>query len=150
MRGIVRALLIAAFAAVSVLQAEADPRDGGARGKGPFAREFRERANDEGERARARDHREDAADKSERGPRYVQRDQDRAREGVAAGRLLPLEAVLANVGRSIPGHHIGVDGPYQQGRRWVYRIKWLTPDGRVIIVIADAETGQILGTRGGR
>ena len=36
-------------------------------------------------------------------------------------------------------------GPIQQGGRWVYRIKWLTPDGRVIIIFADAETGQILG-----
>jgi uncharacterized membrane protein YkoI len=77
------------------------------------------------------------------------RDQDRARDGVAQGRMLPLEAVLARVARQIPGHHLDVDGPFQRGGRWVYRIKWLTPDGRVLIIFADAETGQILDTRGG-
>jgi uncharacterized membrane protein YkoI len=76
-------------------------------------------------------------------------DHDRAREGVSQGRLLPLEAVLSNIARQIPGHHLDVDGPMQRGGRWIYRIKWITPDGRVLIIIADAETGQILDTRGG-
>jgi uncharacterized membrane protein YkoI len=75
------------------------------------------------------------------------RDRDRDTRGP---RLLPLEVVLASVARRIPGHHLDVDGPFQRGSRWVYRIKWLTPDGRVLIVIADAESGQILDTRGGR
>lgn len=77
-------------------------------------------------------------------------DHDRARDGVRSGRLVPLEAILANIARSYPGYHIDVDGPYEAGGRLVYRIKWLTPDGHVIIIIADAETGQILSTRGGR
>ena len=76
-------------------------------------------------------------------------DPDRARDRVAQGRMLPLEAVLARIARQIPGHHLDVDGPFQRGGRWVYRIKWLTPDGRVLIIFADAETGQILDTRGG-
>jgi uncharacterized membrane protein YkoI len=75
---------------------------------------------------------------------------DRDRDGARGPRLLPLEVVLANVARRIPGHHLDVDGPFQRGSRWVYRIKWLTPDGRVLIVIVDAESGQILDTRGGR
>ena len=82
--------------------------------------------------------------------RRGERDQERAREGVSEGRLLPLEAILGNIARTYPGYHIGVEGPFQQGGRLVYRIKWLTPDGRVIIIFADAETGQILGQRGGR
>ena len=65
-------------------------------------------------------------------------------------RLLPLEAVLGNIARQIPGHHLDVDGPFERGGRWIYRIKWLTPDGRVLIIFADAQTGQILETRGGR
>ena len=77
-------------------------------------------------------------------------DHDRAREGVNQGRLLPLEAILSNIARSYPGNHIGVEGPFEQGGRLVYRVKWLTPDGRVMIIFADAETGQILGQRGGR
>ena len=77
-------------------------------------------------------------------------DHDRAREGVNQGRLLPLEAILSNIARAYPGNHIGVEGPFEQGGRLVYRVKWLTPDGRVMIIFADAETGQILGQRGGR
>ena len=38
-------------------------------------------------------------------------------------------------------------GPFPRGGRWIYRIKWLTPDRRVLIVIADAQTGQILDVR---
>jgi uncharacterized membrane protein YkoI len=83
-------------------------------------------------------------------PGWRDRDRDRDRDGTRGPRLLPLEVVLANVARRIPGHHLDVDGPFQRGSRWVYRIKWLTPDGRVLIVIADAESGQILDTRGGR
>jgi hypothetical protein len=30
-----------------------------------------------------------------------------------------------------------------------YRIKWLTPDGRVMWIEADARTGQIIGVEGG-
>jgi len=89
-------------------------------------------------------------DDGQRGWRRGDRDHDRAREGVTEGRLLPLEAILANIARTYPGYHIGVEGPFQQGGRLVYRVKWLTPDGRVIIIFADAETGQILGQRGGR
>lgn len=62
--------------------------------------------------------------------------------------LLPLEVVLRNVAAQFPGHHLSVDGPFQRDGRWIYRIKWLTPDGRVLIVFADAQTGQVLGHRG--
>ncbi len=78
------------------------------------------------------------------------RDQDRARDGVRAGQLLPLEAVLSRVAGQLPpgSRHLAVDGPMERGGRWIYRIKWLTPDGRVLIVFADAETGQVLDVRG--
>ncbi len=62
--------------------------------------------------------------------------------------LAPLEVVLGNVAAQFPGHHLAVDGPFQRDGRWIYRIKWLTPDGRVLIVFADAQTGQVLGHRG--
>lgn len=61
--------------------------------------------------------------------------------------LLPLEVVLGNVAAQIPGHHLDAQGPFPRGGRWIYRIKWLTPDGRVLIVIADAQSGRILDVR---
>jgi uncharacterized membrane protein YkoI len=81
---------------------------------------------------------------------FVVADRGRGRDRAQPDRLLPLEAILGNIARQIPGHHLDVDGPFERGGRWIYRIKWLTPDGRVLIIFADAQTGQILETRGGR
>jgi hypothetical protein len=125
MRGFIRSLLFAVLVVTSIVPALADRGRGG-----PDARFTT--VQDDGWRGRGRG------------------DHDRARDGVRSGRLVPLEAILANISRSYPGYHIDVDGPYEAGGRLVYRIKWLTPDGHVIIIIADAETGQILSTRGGR
>lgn len=71
----------------------------------------------------------------------------RGRDRGGPDRIVPLEIVLGNVARQIPGHHLDADGPIPRGGRWIYRIKWLTPDGRVLIVIADAQTGAILDVR---
>ncbi len=62
--------------------------------------------------------------------------------------LAPLEVVLGNVAAQFPGHHLAVDGPFQRDGLLIYRIKWLTPDGRVLIVFADAVTGRVIGHRG--
>jgi len=72
------------------------------------------------------------------------------RGGRGVRQFVPLEVVLGNVARRFPGRHLSVEGPFQRDGRWIYRIKWLTPDGQVLIVFADAETGQVLGSRGGR
>lgn len=128
MRGFIGTILIAIATAASVVPAVAAPRAEIQRA---------ERLRDDG-----------SFDVADRG--RGRGDHDRAREGVNQGRLLPLEAVLGSIARQIPGHHLDVDGPFQRGGRWIYRIKWLTPDGRVLIIFADAETGQILETRGGR
>ena len=78
------------------------------------------------------------------------RGRDRAPDGTRLAQILPLEVVLSRVAAQLPpgSRHLAVDGPSERGGRWIYRIKWLTPDGRVLIVFADAETGQILDMRG--
>lgn len=87
--------------------------------------------------------------------RYVvAQDHDRGRgrgrgdEGMP--RLLPLGAVLGSIAQQFPGHHLDADGPFERGGRWIYRVKWLTPDGQVLIIVADAQSGQILSVNGGR
>lgn len=80
------------------------------------------------------------------------RDDDRGRDRFRVRderpRLLPLGVVLSNIAQRFPGHHLDADGPFERGGRWIYRVKWLTPDGRVLIIFADAETGQILSVNG--
>jgi hypothetical protein len=125
MRKFVRHILIAALAAATALPALAD-----ARAEGGWAR-------DKFDGARAVQ--EEAGRWNGRGPVFSQNQP----------RLLPLEAVLASVATQLPrGDHVGVDGPMPREGRWIYRIKWLTKDGRVLIVFADAQTGQVLGIRG--
>ena len=72
-----------------------------------------------------------------------------SRDEVVAQATFPLNAILQNIARMYPGKHLEAEGPYEQGGRRVYRIKWLTNDGRVIVFLADAETGQIISQRGG-
>ena len=123
MRNVVRPFLFVALLAVSALPAVAGPQKVNAR-----AGDFVLLADDQDGRWRGRG----------RGPNGADAD----------ARLMPLEAVLGSVARQYPGRHLGVDGPFQRDGRWIYRIKWLTPDGRVLIIFADAQTGQVLGVRG--
>lgn len=57
-----------------------------------------------------------------------------------------LDRILPEIRRSVPGNFGGeAEGP-TAGR---YRIKWVTPDGRVLWLEADARTGQILSQTSG-
>lgn len=62
--------------------------------------------------------------------------------------FVPLESVLADLRSQYSGHHLSVSGPSRAGDGFVYRIKWLTEDGAVLYVVADAETGEILSVEG--
>lgn len=62
--------------------------------------------------------------------------------------FVPLESVLASLRAQYSGHHLSVSGPSRSGGGYVYRIKWLTEDGAVLYVVADAETGAILSVEG--
>ena len=49
---------------------------------------------------------------------------------------------------ALPGFRIGNPERLSFGGRPVYRIRWRTPDGHILIVFADAETGDVLDIRG--
>ncbi|MDE2492924.1 MAG: hypothetical protein KGL97_03380 [Alphaproteobacteria bacterium] len=56
-----------------------------------------------------------------------------------------LDRVLPEIRRHTPGTFYDAEGPLSgPGGREVYRIKWMTPDGRIIWFDADARTGRIL------
>jgi uncharacterized membrane protein YkoI len=64
------------------------------------------------------------------------------------GRMIPLEELEDRIGRSTPGFRIGNPELLMFDGRSVYRIRWRTPDGHILILFADAETGQVLDIRG--
>jgi uncharacterized membrane protein YkoI len=75
-------------------------------------------------------------------------DQDRARDARQQGRHLPLSAVLARIAASTPGRQLNTQYG-ERGGQAIYIIQWLTPDGRVIIFVVDAESGSIISRQGG-
>jgi hypothetical protein len=73
----------------------------------------------------------------------------RAREGVQSGQVRSLDEILNGIRRQRPGNLADVQGPNPSpagGPR--YRLKWVTPDGRVLWLDTDARTGRVLGVEG--
>lgn len=63
----------------------------------------------------------------------------------------PLDRLLPEIRRSHPGRFYDAEGPFMGGDGQMhYRIKWMTPDGRVVWLDANARTGRVLGSGGGR
>ena len=63
---------------------------------------------------------------------------------------MPLERILPEIRRHHPGSFSDVDGPFADpAGRLHYRLKWLTPEGRVIWLDTDARTGRVLSINHG-
>jgi hypothetical protein len=58
----------------------------------------------------------------------------------------PLDRLLPGIRAGRPGRFYDADGPFADGvGGWHYRIKWLTPEGRMVFLDADARSGRVLG-----
>ena len=75
----------------------------------------------------------------------------------AQGRYAPppgvarLDRVLPQVRSRYPGTFYDADGPFMDERgNPHYRLKWMTPEGRVIWLDTDARTGRVIGVDRGR
>src|SRR5579872_1016348 len=65
--------------------------------------------------------------------------------------IQPLDRLLPLVRREHPGRFFDAEGPFQGADGQMhYRLKWMTPDGRIVWFDANARTGRVLGTGGGR
>ena len=63
-------------------------------------------------------------------------------------RFVPLNQVVAQIQRSVPGNMLDASGP-SGGDRPVYRIRWQAASGQRIDFVVDAQTGAIIGRSGG-
>jgi len=72
--------------------------------------------------------------------------QDEARQGVQEHRLMPLGQIIERLRRMNPGpsSHSLDSGLERMGDKPIYRVRWMTNDGRVIDYIVDAVTGQVM------
>lgn len=75
-------------------------------------------------------------------------DQDQARDGVRSGRTAPLARVLAMIAARNPGRHLNTTMG-DAGGLPAYFVQWQLPDGRVVIFVVDAQSGQVIGRQGG-
>ena len=66
-----------------------------------------------------------------------------------AGRQAPLSRVLAMLAQRWPGKQLNTTMG-ESGGRPAYMIQWqMAKDGRVVVFVVDAESGQVVGQQGG-
>lgn len=70
-------------------------------------------------------------------------DHERARRAVEAGQILPLRDVLARLERTYPGRVLEVELERDDGL-WIYEVKLLQADGRLLKLKLDAKTAAVL------
>ncbi len=73
-------------------------------------------------------------------------DHDQARAAVQAGEVMPLPQFLETLQRSHPGQLLALELEREDGR-WIYEIKLLQADGRLLKLEVDAKTAQVLKRR---
>lgn len=73
-------------------------------------------------------------------------DHNRARSAVVAGDILPLKKILEQLDSQRSGQVMEVKLENERGA-WVYEIRLLQPDGRLVKLEVDARNGQILRER---
>ena len=72
------------------------------------------------------------------GPASAQYDDGNAAD---RGDPQPLDRILPEIRREHPGRFYDAEGPFMGGDGQMhYRVKWMTPDGRVVWFDADART----------
>ncbi len=64
-----------------------------------------------------------------------------------AGEILPLPQILERVARRYPGQVLEVELE-RKGDRWIYELKVLQGDGRLIKMDIDARSGEFREKRG--
>lgn len=79
-----------------------------------------------------------------------QRDQDEALRARKQAKLIPYGQISRRAQQQFGGRVVGQQVRQMSKNHWVYELRILQDDGKVISVVIDAHTGQVLGTRGRR
>jgi len=76
-------------------------------------------------------------------------DHERARHALRRGEVRPIAEILASVATQVPGDVVEVEFERKRKRghgppRWLYELKIIATDGRLLEVEVDAASGRIL------
>jgi uncharacterized membrane protein YkoI len=74
-------------------------------------------------------------------------DEEQARHALEMGEILPLDRVIAGLRDTVPGEVSAVELEKENGT-WIYELKVISPDGRMLQVRVDAKTGQLISKAG--
>jgi uncharacterized membrane protein YkoI len=75
--------------------------------------------------------------------------QEAGRQAGQPGRQAPLSRVLVMLNQRWPGKQLNTTMG-ESGGRPAYMIQWqMAKDGRVVVFVVDAESGQVVGQQGG-
>jgi len=97
-------------------------------------------AQDNGQNDNQREQRREDRREDRRGPDGGQRwSPDQARDGVRNGRLRPLSDIIGELQARFGGRLLGQELE-NEGPRTVYRIRWMTQDGRRVDLVVDAQS----------
>ena len=67
-----------------------------------------------------------------------------AQDRPAAVRQVPLSSVLSMIAKRMPGRQLNTTTGNSGGHP-TYVVQWQKADGQVVVVVVDAESGQIIG-----
>lgn len=81
------------------------------------------------------------------GPALAGDDHERARDALSAGEIQPLTAILGRAEQLLGGRMIEAELEREDGL-WVYEVKLLRPNGRVVEALFDARSGELLAIEG--
>lgn len=73
-------------------------------------------------------------------------DHDRARAAVQAGEVLPWPTVFDRLQRTHPGQVLDLELEREDGR-WIYEVRLLQADGRLLKLEVDARTAEVIEVR---
>lgn len=74
-------------------------------------------------------------------------DHDVALGALARQEILPLDALLSQIRKTISGEVVGIELERNRGV-WVYEIKVISPGAHMVQALVDARTARVIETRG--
>ena len=71
------------------------------------------------------------------------KDHDQARAALEAGEIRPVTEILTKASAEVPGDVVEVELDQERGR-WIYELKIIAPDGRLLEVEMDASDASLI------